>query len=83
MQYFTVVMNYLRDHVASVEANHTILRDLPMEHEKLKLGSSSNFDNTSLISKVKEKKIWEGSDSYSNKKIPYNGRTSAVTPALV
>jgi hypothetical protein len=54
-----------------------------MEHEKLKLGSSSNFDNTSLISKVKEKKIWEGSDSYSNKKIPYNGGTSDTTPALV
>jgi hypothetical protein len=52
-------MNYLRDHVASNSNTESgdELRDLPMEHEKLKLGSSSNFDNTSLISKVKEKKI--------------------------
>lgn len=54
-----------------------------MEYEKLKPGSSSNFDNTPLISEVKGKKNWEGSDSYSNKKIPFNGRTSAITPALV
>lgn len=53
-----------------------------MEHEKLKLGSSSNFDNTSLISKVKEKKIEKDLTHIQIKKIPYNGRTSAITPAL-
>jgi hypothetical protein len=58
------------------------LRDLPTEHEKLKLGSSSNFDNTSLISKVKEKKIEKDLTHIQIKKIPYNGRTSAITPAL-